>query len=58
MMHHDALYSPTVAQQGVTSGAAKRRQAQHKAVVNQAQHIAFLEEHPYKEYEQDEIKQV
>ena len=44
MLHHDCAYNPTAAQLGITPG--KKNQPSQKSVVNQAAHIAFLEQHP------------
>ena len=44
MLHHDCAYNPTASQLGITPG--KKNQPSQKSVVNQAAHIAFLEEHP------------
>lgn len=55
MMHYDALYSPTPQQMGVTPGGKKP--AGQKGVVNQALHLAYLDEHPYVKYEDQDIQQ-
>ena len=44
MLHHDCAYNPTAAQLGITG--AKKNQPSQKSVLNQAAHIAFLEENP------------
>ena len=44
MLHHDCAYNPTAAQLGITGG--KKNQPSQKSVLNQAAHIAFLEENP------------
>ena len=44
MLHHDCAYNPTPAQLGITPG--KKNQPSQKSVLNQAAHIAFLEENP------------
>ena len=44
MLHHDCAYNPTEAQLGIVPG--KKTPASQKSVVNQAAHVAFLEEHP------------
>ena len=44
MLHHDCAYNPTESQLGMAPG--KKNQPSQKSVVNQAAHIAFLEEHP------------
>ena len=56
MLHYDAVYNPTLAQQGVVPGV-KKPQAQ-KAVVNQATHISYLESHPYKKFDEYDLEQV
>jgi len=55
MLHYDAVYNPTLAQQGVVPGV-KKPQAQ-KAVVNQATHISYLESHPYKKFDEYDLEQ-
>lgn len=52
MLHHDAVYSPTLAQQGILPGKKKPSQ---KAVVNQVQHLAYLEQHRYHDFEKEDI---
>ncbi|KAL8617506.1 hypothetical protein ACOMHN_064791 [Nucella lapillus] len=54
MMHYDALYSPTPQQMGITPGT-KKPQGQ-KGALNQAQHLAYLEDHPYVKYEDGDIQ--
>ncbi|XP_064627229.1 cell division cycle 5-like protein [Lineus longissimus] len=53
MLHNDAVFSPTTAQQGLLPGVKK--QASQKTIVNQAQHIAFLEQHPFEDMVDDEL---
>lgn len=55
MMHYDALYTPTLQQMGITPGT-KKPQGQ-KGALNQEKHIAYLEEHPYVKYDDDDIQQ-
>ena len=57
MLHYDAVYTPTPAQQGVTPGT-KKPAASQRAVLNQAQHLAYLESHPYHQVEQEELQAV
>lgn len=45
MLHYDAVFSPTAQQ------LASKRQ-----VVTQAQHLAYLEQHPYEPYGQPELE--
>ncbi|KAL8617339.1 CDC5 cell division cycle 5-like protein [Nucella lapillus] len=54
LMHYDALYSPTPQQMGITPGT-KKPQGQ-KGALNQAQHLAYLEDHPYVKYEDGDIQ--
>jgi pre-mRNA-splicing factor CDC5/CEF1 len=49
MLHYDAVYSPPV----VPAETKKRGQ-----VMSQAQHLAYLEQHPYETYSQDQLAQV
>lgn len=44
MLHYDAVFSPTHQQ------LAHKRQ-----VINQAQHLAYLEQYPYQKYSQQEL---
>lgn len=48
MLHYDSVYSP------VPIVEPKRR----GQVMSQAQHLAYLEQHPYINYGQDQITQV
>nr|KAG5703308.1 hypothetical protein BaRGS_025550 [Batillaria attramentaria] len=54
MMHHDAVYSPTPQQLGITPGSKKP--PSQKGVVNQAQHLAYLEENPYDKFDDDDLQ--
>jgi pre-mRNA-splicing factor CDC5/CEF1 len=49
MLHYDAVYSPPV----IPAEAKKRGQ-----VTSQAQHLAYLEQHPYESYNQEQLSQV
>ena len=55
MLHHDALYTPSPNQLGVVPGNKKQSQ---KGVINQAQHAAFLEEHPYEKVDEVDLEEV
>ena len=55
MLHYDSVYSPTLTQQGITPGSKKQSQ---KSIANQAQHLAYLENHKYQKYSQNEIEEV
>ena len=57
MLHYDSLMNPTASQQGIQAGK-KAGQPSQKAAINQANHMAYLEVHPYKEYEEEDIQQV
>lgn len=52
MLHYDAVYSPTPGQLGVNPNSKKPSQ---KGVANQAQHLAYLEQHPYASYTEDDL---
>ncbi|XP_071113531.1 cell division cycle 5-like protein [Haliotis cracherodii] len=54
MVHYDAVYSPTLAQLGITPGSKKPVPSQ-KGIVNQAQHLAFLEQHPYDNFSEEDL---
>ncbi|KAI0237412.1 Cell division cycle 5-like protein [Lamellibrachia satsuma] len=45
MLHHDAVYNPTLAQQGLVS-TKKGVKPSQKASVTKAAHLAYLEQHP------------
>lgn len=49
MLHYDAVYSPPV----IPTDTKKRGQ-----VTSQAQHLAYLEQHPYETYNQEQLAQV
>jgi hypothetical protein len=49
MLHYDAVYSPPV----IPAETKKRG-----PVTSQAQHLVYLEQHPYKSYTQDQLAQV
>ena len=55
MLHHDAVYNPTMPQQGMIPGSKKQSQ---KSIANQAQHLAYLENHKYEKFSQNEIEEV
>lgn len=55
MLHYDAVYNPTLSQQGLSAG---KKAPSQKAVVNQAQHLAYLEQHHYKKYDEYDLEQV
>ena len=54
MLHHDAVYNPTMSQQGIMPGSKKQSQ---KSIANQAQHLAYLENHKYEKFSQNEIEE-
>ena len=54
MLHHDAVYSPTLCQQGLGGGKKK----EEKAIVNQAQHLAYLEKHAFEEVDEYQMELV
>ncbi|XP_013401217.1 cell division cycle 5-like protein [Lingula anatina] len=56
MLHHDAVYSPTDTQLGIIPGSKKAVPSQ-KTVVNQAQHLAYLEQNPYTEVDDHDLEQ-
>lgn len=49
MLHYDAVYSPPI----IPADTKKRGQ-----VTSQAQHLAYLEQHPYESYSQEQLSQV
>jgi hypothetical protein len=58
MMHYDAVHSPTPAQLGLMPGKKGAQQPSQKSVVSQAQHMAYLEQHPYRRYEEKDLEKV
>ncbi|KDR18926.1 cell division cycle 5-like protein [Zootermopsis nevadensis] len=48
MLHYDAVYSPPI----IPADTKKRGQ-----VTSQAQHLAYLEQHPYESYSQEQLSQ-
>ena len=57
MLHYDAVYTPTPSQLGIAPGAKKNTPSQ-KGVLNQAQHLAYLEQYPYGTFSEDDLEQV
>lgn len=57
MLHYDSVHNPTPAQMGIPPGS-KKSQPTQKGVLNQAQHLAYLESHPYIHYEEEELTSV
>jgi hypothetical protein len=53
MQHYDAVHTPTPAQMGMVAG--KKNQ---KNVTTQAQHLAYLQQHPYEKLTEEEVDQV
>jgi len=56
MLHYDAVYNPTTAQQGNPPLGVKKPPGQ-KGVNNEPLHKAFLEKHPYKKYDEYDLEQ-
>ncbi|KAL3882692.1 hypothetical protein ACJMK2_029005 [Sinanodonta woodiana] len=54
MLHYDAVYSPTPAQLGIVPG--KKNLPSQKSVVNQAAHLAYLEQNPFEKISEDDIE--
>lgn len=53
MLHYDAVQNPSASQQGLTDPTKKQ-----KAAAAHAQHLSFLEDHPYSEIEEEHLKEV
>jgi len=51
MMHYDALETPTASQQG---GAGRKKG--ERGIVGEAVHRGYLDRHPYREYEKDDLE--
>lgn len=54
MLHHDATHHPTEQQMGIQPGTKKGKQPH--SVINQAQHLAYLEKHPYEKFDDYDIE--
>lgn len=52
MQHYDAIQSPTPAQLGIAPGSKK---TSSNSIINQAQHVAYMEQHPYEKFNPDEL---
>ena len=57
MLHHDAVYNPTLAQQGLVS-TKKGVKPSQKASVTKATHLAYLEQHPLQPVDPELIEKV
>lgn len=55
MLHYDSVYSATPAQMGVPIGSKKKTPSSN-AVLNQAQHLAYLEQQRYEKFEQSDLE--
>lgn len=53
MQHFDAVHTPTPAQMGMVP--VKKNQ---KNVTTQAQHLSYLQQHPYDKLTEEELEQV
>lgn len=53
MQHFDAVHTPTPWQLGM--GPGKKNQ---KNVTSQAQHLSYLQQHPYDKFTEDDLEQV
>ena len=53
MLHHDCLETPTMAQQGDTAG--RKKADRERGIVNETQHRAYLDRHPYKAHSKDDM---
>lgn len=53
MQHFDAVHTPTPGQLGM--GPGKKNQ---KNVTSQAQHLSYLQQHPYDKFTEDDLEQV
>ena len=51
MLHHDAVFCPTEAQQTSKSSS-------QKSVANQSAHLAYLDKNPYTEVDADDLGKV
>lgn len=54
MLHYDSLYSPTPLQMGITPGSKKP--PPQKGAVNQAAHLAYLEQNPYAKFQMEDLQ--
>jgi len=53
MLHHDCLETPTLAQQGAVGG---RKGDRERGIVNESQHRAYLDRHPYREVAKEDLE--
>ena len=53
MLHHDALEVPAPNQQ---LGGASGKKAAERGIVGEAAHRAYLDRHPYREYEKEDLE--
>lgn len=56
MLHFDAVHSPTLQQMGLAPGMKKP--PGQKSIINQAQHLAFLEQHPFVKHKDEDLQKV
>ncbi|PVD28210.1 hypothetical protein C0Q70_10797 [Pomacea canaliculata] len=54
MLHFDAVHSPTLQQMGLAPGMKKP--PGQKSIINQAQHLAFLEQHPFVKHKDEDLQ--
>ena len=57
MLHNDAVYNPTLAQQGLAASKKGAKPSQ-RAVVTKAAHLAYLEQHPLLPSDPERIEKV
>ena len=54
MMHHDCIETPTAAQMG--EGSKKKKSLDDRGIINEAQHRAYLDKHPYQKFADEDIE--
>ena len=58
MMHHDCIETPTPSQMGEGAGSSKKKKASaggDRSILNEAGHRAYLDRHPYENFDDDDI---
>merc|ERR1711997_1282419 len=57
MMHHDCIETPTPAQMGEGSSGKKKKSNMDdgRSILNEANHRAYLDKHPYQRFDDDDI---
>jgi len=57
MLHHDAYYNPTAAQQSTGSDGSKGQSSSGKNVLNEEKHLQYMQKNRYEEFNEDQMEQ-